>query len=136
MTKPVAVLLYPGFQELEFWYPVLRLREEKLEVVVLGCSGPEAAYSRLGYPVIPNRPLTDVTGSEFSAVIVPGGNAAPLQTNAALRTFLDEADKAGALLAAISEGISLLGGAAGDAITAPDTDELPNWSRKLMSALA
>ena len=32
----VGVFLYDGFQEMEFWYPVLRLREIGADVVAIG----------------------------------------------------------------------------------------------------
>lgn len=135
MSKPVAVLVYPGFQELEFWYPVLRLREARREVVVLGTAGPDAAYSRLGYPVVPNRALAGASGADFAAVVVPGGNTGALEHDVVLRAFLDEAAHAGAVLAAVSEGRSLLGKAGDGAITAAGTDDLPAWGKTLMSAL-
>ncbi|MPS28299.1 DJ-1/PfpI/YhbO family deglycase/protease [Pigmentiphaga sp.] len=135
MSKPVAVLLYPGFQELEFWYPVLRLREARREVVVLGTAGQDAAYSRLGYPVVPNRAVAGASGADFAAVVIPGGNTGALGHDPVLRAFLDEAAQAGALLAAVSEGRSLLGKAVDGAITAASTDDLPAWGHRLMSAL-
>jgi protease I len=36
MTASVGVLVYNGYHELEFWYPVLRLREAGIAVSVLG----------------------------------------------------------------------------------------------------
>ena len=36
-TKPgVAILFHDGYQDLEFWYPLLRLREEGVPVTVIG----------------------------------------------------------------------------------------------------
>ena len=55
-----GVFLYKGFQEMEFWYPVLRLREIGADVVVIGVDGSEAASSMLGYPVVPNVAMKDV----------------------------------------------------------------------------
>jgi putative intracellular protease/amidase len=36
MALNVGVLVYGGYQELEFWYPLLRLREADVAVSVLG----------------------------------------------------------------------------------------------------
>lgn len=34
--KKIAVLVEDGFEDLEFWVPVMRLREEGAEVVIAG----------------------------------------------------------------------------------------------------
>ena len=39
MAESVGVLVYGGYHELEFWYPVLRLREAEIPVSVLGVEG-------------------------------------------------------------------------------------------------
>ena len=43
----IGVFIYGGFQEMEFWYPVLRLREIGADVAVIGVEGAEAATSVL-----------------------------------------------------------------------------------------
>ena len=35
----IGVFIYGGFQEMEFWYPVLRLREIGADVAVIGVDG-------------------------------------------------------------------------------------------------
>src|SRR5436853_5573952 len=99
MAAAVGVLVYGGYQELEFWYPVLRLREAEIPVSVLGVEGDQAAYSLLGYPVVPNAALAKVSPSDFSAIVIPGGNVDKISKNAELRSFLSEASARGAVLA-------------------------------------
>ena len=131
MTASVGVLVYGGYQELEFWYPVLRLREAGVPVSVLGVEGDQAAYSLLGYPVVPNAALNNVSPSDFSAIVIPGGNVGNISKDAALRTFLTDAAGQGALLAAISQARSLLPQDA-KTLIANTSDELPQWTRKLL----
>lgn len=136
MAATVGVLVYGGYQELEFWYPVLRLREADVAVSVLGVEGDQAAYSLLGYPVVPNAPLAKVSPSDFSAIVVPGGNVGNISNNAALRSFLTEAHANGALLAGISQAGALIPKGdekAGKTLIAKTSDELPQWTRALLT---
>ena len=100
MTASVGVLVYNGYHELEFWYPVLRLREAGIAVSVLGVEGDQAVYSLLGYPVVPNSALTKASPSDFSAIVIPGGNVRSIAQDSSLRAFLAEARGHGAVMAA------------------------------------
>ena len=71
----VAVLAHHDFQELELWYPVLRLREEGVEVVVVGPSTQAASVSKQGHPVYADLASADADPAAFDAVVVPGGLA-------------------------------------------------------------
>lgn len=136
MALNVGVLVYGGYQELEFWYPLLRLREADVPVSVLGVEGDQAAYSILGYPVVPNAPLSKATPSEFSAIVIPGGKVQNISGNAALKSFLDEASASGAVIAGISQAGALVPqGKVGKAIVANTADELPQWTRALLNEL-
>jgi protease I len=141
MTASVGVLVYNGYHELEFWYPVLRLREAGIAVSVLGVEGDQAAYSLLGYPVIPNSALTKVSPSDFSAIVIPGGNVRNIAQDSSLRAFLTEARGHGAVMAAISQAEALLPSADGvksasTMIISQTSDELPQWTRKLLAELS
>ena len=49
--KWVAVLAENSYEDLELWYPVLRLREAGAKVTVVGMPGVEEYTSKHGYPV-------------------------------------------------------------------------------------
>ena len=127
-----GVFLYEGFQEMEFWYPVLRLREIGADVAVIGVAGGGAAPSALGYPVIPNLALADARPEDFTALIVPGGRIGALKDNGALRDFLSQAAARGARVLAISQAAALAPGA----LVARTTDDVPQCMRKLIEELA
>ena len=131
MSK-VGVFIYDGFQEMEFWYPVLRLREVGADVVVIGVAGGEAATSVLGYPVVPNVAMADTAPGDYAALVLPGGNVAALSDNAALRAFLRAAAEKGVPLAAASQAAALAPGA----LVARTTDDVPQWTRNLLTELS
>ena len=128
----VGVFLYDGFQEMEFWYPVLRLREVGADVVVIGVDGAAAASSVLGYPVVPNVAMSDTAPGDYAALVVPGGNVARLADNAAFRAFLRDAAKKRVRIAAASQAASLAPGA----LVARTTDDVPQWMRNLLTELS
>ena len=84
----IGVFLYNGFQEMEFWYPMLRLREIGADAVAIGVEGADAATSVLGYPVVPNVAMAATSAADYAALIIPGGNVAKLSENGAFRAFL------------------------------------------------
>lgn len=76
--KRVAILAENMYQELELWYPLLRLREEGAEVQVIGTGSAPTYTSKLGYPVTADAAAGDVSAADFDAVIIPGGYAPDL----------------------------------------------------------
>jgi protease I len=71
--KRIAVLAENLYQELELWYPVLRMREEGATVVIVGTGSASTYTSKHGYPVSVDVTAGDVSADDFDAVIVPGG---------------------------------------------------------------
>jgi protease I len=103
--KRVALLIEDDFQELEGWYPKLRLAEEGATVVVVG-SGTKTTYkSKLGYPMDADRSASDVKAADFDAVIVPGGYAPDhMRLHPEMVGLVRDAYNAGKLVAAICHG--------------------------------
>jgi protease I len=73
--KRIAVLAEDLYQELELWYPVLRLREAGAEVVIVGTGSAQEYTSKHGYPVTVDAAADDVQAADFDALVVPGGYA-------------------------------------------------------------
>jgi len=69
----VAVLLEDGFEDLEFWVPVMRLREEGAEVKVVGTEAGVTARGKHCLTASSDVAAEDVSAEEFDAVVVPGG---------------------------------------------------------------
>ena len=72
--KRVAVLVEDDYQELELWYPVLRMREAGAEVRIIG-PRQGSFKSQLGYPAQADMAIDDARPEGFDAVVVPGGYA-------------------------------------------------------------
>jgi protease I len=73
--KRIAMLAEDQYEDLELWYPLLRMQEAGAEVLVIGMPGVEAYESKHGYPVKVDVSVDQVSPSDFDAVIVPGGYA-------------------------------------------------------------
>jgi protease I len=73
--KHIGILAENNYQELELWYPLLRLREEGAEVKVVGTGSAETYTSKYGYPVTVDATADEVNPADLDAIIVPGGYA-------------------------------------------------------------
>jgi protease I len=73
--KRIAILAEDDYQELELWYPLLRMREAGAETTIVGMPGVEAYHSKHGYPAPVDAAARDLSADDFDAVIVPGGYA-------------------------------------------------------------
>jgi protease I len=98
----VAVLVENLYQELELWYPVLRLREAGVGVTIVGPTAGEVYASKLGYPVVAEAGIEDVSAEDFDAVLVPGGFSPEyLRRNAAIVDLVRTLNARGDTVAAI-----------------------------------
>lgn len=71
--KRVAVLAENMYQELELWYPLLRLREAGAETFVVGTGSADTYKSKLGYPAEVDVVADEVSAADIDAVVIPGG---------------------------------------------------------------
>jgi protease I len=72
--KNIAVFVANFFEDLELWYPVIRMREEGANVVIIG---PEADNfkGKKGLSAKADRAISGVRTDEFHGLIIPGGYA-------------------------------------------------------------
>ena len=97
----IAVLAENMYQELELWYPVMRLREEGCKIVVIGPARQTYA-SKLGYPVQPDMAVADADPAMFDAIVIPGGFAPEqMRRTRPLIDFVRKVHDHGALVAAV-----------------------------------
>ncbi|WP_299254133.1 type 1 glutamine amidotransferase domain-containing protein [uncultured Cytophaga sp.] len=61
------------FEDLEFWYPILRLREAGCDVIIAGPTKGEKYIGKYGVPALSDITYEDVDASEYDALLVPGG---------------------------------------------------------------
>ncbi len=108
--KNVAVITDSMYEDLEVWYPVIRLREAGAEVKVLGLheSG-KVLKSEHGYEVKEDMPISDARAEDFDAIVLPGGMAPDeLRRHESVLQFLRDADEKNKLIASICHGPQLL----------------------------
>ena len=100
--KQVAILAENMYQEMELWVPYYRLREEGVEVKVVGAGGARTYTSKHGYPVNVDVQAEAVSAVKFDAVVVPGGYAPDMmRRHAAMVKLVHEAFQQGKVVAAI-----------------------------------
>ncbi len=100
--KRVAVLAENMYQEMELWYPLLRLREAGAETFVVGTGSADTYKSKLGYPVQVDVVADQVSAGDVDAVVIPGGYAPDLMRRyPAMVDLVSEAFKQGKVVAAI-----------------------------------
>lgn len=71
--KRVAYLIEDGFEDLEFWVPLMRLREEGAQVTVVGSGSADQYRGKHCLPAKPDVKADEVNATDFDAVVVPGG---------------------------------------------------------------
>jgi protease I len=102
--KRVIALVEEDFEDLELWYPVLRLREEGAEVVVAGL-GAETYHGKYGLPAEPDANVDDLDMRDFDAILVVGGWAPDkLRRSEKVLELVRSADADGKLLGVICHG--------------------------------
>lgn len=107
MKKPirVAILIEDFYQDLEVWYPLLRLKEEGFEVVTVEPNGRKDYRGKNGYPIAVDRSIEEVRSKDFDAVVIPGGWAPDkLRLSKKVLQFVKELSDTGKVVASICHG--------------------------------
>lgn len=99
--RTVAVLAEDLYEDLELWYPVLRLREEGAQVIIAG-TGKSEYVGKNGYPLKVDTSVDQLSAAELDAVVIPGGYAPDrLRRYPAVLELVREALAKGKVVAAI-----------------------------------
>jgi protease I len=98
----IAVLAENQYQELELWYPLLRLREAGANVLTVAPSAEQLYGSKLGYPVKADLAIAEVEAEQLDAVVIPGGFAPEnFRRTPAIVNLVRKVHDQGSLVAAI-----------------------------------
>lgn len=101
------VLMFTGdvYEDLELWYPKLRLIEAGAAVVVAGEQAGGKYAGKHGYPCFADAALADVSAADFDGLVVPGGFMPDkLRRDAKVLQLVRDFAAAGKLVAAICHG--------------------------------
>jgi protease I len=100
--KRVTILVAERYEELEVWYPALRLREAGVEVTLVG-TGAASYTSKHGLPLQADTSAAQVQPDDFDAIIIPGGPSAEVcAEHPAMINLVQTAIQQGKLVAAMS----------------------------------
>ena len=103
--KRVAILVEKLYEDLELWYPRLRLREAGANVTIVGPKAGEFYLSKHGYPAKSDASAADVKAADFDAIVVPGGYSPDhMRRHPAMVQLVTEGIKLGKVVAAICHG--------------------------------
>lgn len=105
--KGLRILLFVGdiYEDLELWYPKLRLEEAGATCVVAGEERGKVYEGKNGYPCRSDAALSDMRVDDFDGLIVPGGFMPDkLRRDEKVLSLTREFFEAGKLVAAICHG--------------------------------
>ncbi|MGP4062651.1 type 1 glutamine amidotransferase domain-containing protein [Halobacillus litoralis] len=72
-NKKVIALVSKDFEDLELWYPLLRLQEEGAVVHLVGEEAGVEYPGKYGVPATSDYAFNDVDPADYDGVLVPGG---------------------------------------------------------------
>lgn len=114
-NKKIALFVAEDYEDLEAWYPYLRLKEAGVEVTVIASDNVKdnIVDSKHGYPIRIEKKAKEVNPDNFDGVIIPGGWAPDKlrRCNNTLR-FVKKMNTNNKLIASICHGGWVLASAA------------------------
>lgn len=102
--RTVLILVGPDYEDLEVWYPRLRLEEAGFAVKLAGM-GERHYQGKHGYPCAVDGKVADFPASGLAGIVAPGGWAPDrLRRDPAVLERVRELHAAGKMVAAICHG--------------------------------
>lgn len=71
--KKIIALVSKDFEDLELWYPLLRLQEEGAEVHLVGEKAGVEYPGKYGVPAVSDLAFVEIDPSDYDGILVPGG---------------------------------------------------------------
>jgi protease I len=101
----ILVFVDHVYEDLELWYPKLRLQEAGAEVVVAGPKAGEVYAGKHGYPCRSDATIAEMRSADFNGVVLPGGFMPDkLRRDPRVLELVREFSAASKLVAAICHG--------------------------------
>lgn len=103
--KRVLILVGDIYEDLELWYPKLRLIEAGAEVVVAGPEAGKVYAGKNGYPCQSDTSIREMKVADFDGLVVPGGFMPDkLRRDPVVLQLVRDFGKSNKLVAAICHG--------------------------------
>lgn len=100
-------LIFVGdiYEDLELWYPHLRLREAGASTVLAGPQAGKTYAGKNGYPCVSEAAISEMNAADFDGVVCPGGFMPDkLRRDEKVLQLVREFAETGKLVAAICHG--------------------------------
>lgn len=103
--KTIAYLVAEEVEDLEFWVPVMRLREDGAKVIVIGLTT-QTVHGKHGLEMTPDISIAEApSASSFDGIVIPGGWAPDkLRRNQSVLQLVREIHAQGKIVATICHG--------------------------------
>jgi protease I len=75
--KTILIFAANWYEDLELWYPKIRLEEEGAATVVAGL-GEKTYQGKRGYPLTVDTNVDEIESKDFDGLVIPGGYAPDL----------------------------------------------------------
>lgn len=99
--KKIAIFIADYYEDLEFWYPKIRMKEAGAEVVVIGPKAEEYT-GKNGLKATADLAIHDAKTGTYDALIIPGGYSPDhMRRHHEMVDFVRETNKSGKVIAAI-----------------------------------
>ncbi|HEY1786100.1 MAG TPA: type 1 glutamine amidotransferase domain-containing protein [Pirellulales bacterium] len=103
--KRYLILVDHDYEDLELWYPKLRLIEAGAQAIVAGPEAGQVYRGKHGYPCRSDAAIRDMKSSDFQGIVLPGGfSPDKLRRDDKVKQLTAECARAGKLVAAICHG--------------------------------
>jgi protease I len=100
--KNAVILVEDVYEDLEFWYPYYRLKEDGYEVTIVAPKKHETYTSKHGYPVTSEATPGEIEPRSVSVLIVPGGFAPDkLRRDKSILSLVRDTFESGAIIGTI-----------------------------------
>ena len=80
--KTILFFAGPLYEDLELWYPKIRLEEEGARTVVAG-TGEKTYQGKRGYPLTVDTSVDEIQAAAFDGLVIPGGYAPDIMRRSA-----------------------------------------------------
>lgn len=104
MSITIAILVGPDYEDLEVWYPKLRLEAAGFSAPLVGSSG-ATFKGKHGYPAPVDRATESIDPADLAGIVAPGGWAPDkIRRDPAALELVRRVDAAGGMVATICHG--------------------------------
>ncbi|MFN0053733.1 MAG: type 1 glutamine amidotransferase domain-containing protein [Planctomycetales bacterium] len=103
--RRVLMFVDDVYEDLELWYPKLRMIEAGARVTVAGPEGGRKYVGKHGYPCVADAAICDMDEKDFAGLIIPGGfSPDKLRRDPLVKNLTKRFAESGKLVAAICHG--------------------------------